>query len=135
LRRFEISQVSNILRGKIEDIDFVYFEQSLTATAGSMAFGGNAINKLGPYSQSVVALEIPESTHFEFDSESHKNVKIRRIGKWMYFLPIKPAGVWLFSSPREHIVLPVRKLEEFLAEISSIFKVGLRKVSDVTTTR
>ncbi|HLK06717.1 MAG TPA: hypothetical protein VKV30_02190 [Candidatus Angelobacter sp.] len=133
LRRFEIRQVSNILRGKIEDIDFVYFEQSLTATTGSVAFGGRSgSGKLGAYCQSIVALEIPESTHFEFDPESHKNLQVRRIGKWMYFLPIKPAGVWLFSSPREHIVLPVRKLEEFLAETSSIFKAGLEKAGRIT---
>jgi hypothetical protein len=123
LRRFEISQVSNILRGKIENIDFIYFEQSMSAVTGSIAFGGNASNKLGPYSQSIVALEIPESTHLEFAPESHKKVKVRRIGDWMYFLPSKPH------------VIPVRKLEKFLAEISSIFKAGLEKASDVTTTQ
>jgi|SRR5579864_539334 len=124
LRRFEISQVSNILRGKIEDIDFVYFEQSFTAATGSITFGARyGRNKLDSYSQSIVALEIPESTHFEFDPESHKKVKMRWIGNWMFFLPSKPD------------VIPVRKLEEFLAEISSILKVGLRKASDVTTTR
>src|SRR5579859_2772432 len=73
LRRFEISQVRNILHGKIEDIDFVYFEQSFTAAMGSITFGGRyGRNKLDSCSQSIVALEIPESTHFEFDPESHK---------------------------------------------------------------
>ena len=113
--------MSNILRGKFEGIAFVYFEQSLTAATGSIAFGRRvSSNKLGSDSQSVVALEIPESTHFEFDPESHKKVKVRRIGKWMYFLPSKPH------------VIPVRKLEKFLAEISSIFKAGLGKAGRIT---
>lgn len=121
LRRFEISRVSNILRGKIEDIDFVYFEQSLTAATGSIAFGGRySSNKLDSYSQSVVALKIPEFTHFKLDPESHKNVKIWRTGNWMYFL---------FS--KLHLI-PVRKLETFLAEISSILKAGLEKAGGIT---
>jgi len=121
LRRFEISQVSNILRGKIEGIDFVYFEQSFTAAMGSIAFSGRyGSHKLDPYSQSVVALEVPESTHFEFDPENHKNVKVRRIGNWVYFFPSQP------------YVIPVRELEKFLAEISSIFKAGLGKAGGIT---
>jgi len=116
LRQFEISQVSNVLRGKIEGIDFIYFEQWMTAATGSIAFSGrHGSNKLDPYSQSVVALEVPESAHFEFDPENHKDVKVRRIGNWVYFLPSEP------------YVIPVSELEKFLAEISSIFKAGLGK--------
>lgn len=115
LRRFEINKVENILRGTVTGTEFVYFEQYMVASSGSIAFSGRYGSfKLSPYVQSVMAVAIPAAAHFAWEPADHPDMKAKRNGDWVYFWP-----------PEMHIA--AKDVESFLAQVFGLVQAGLKK--------
>src|ERR1700743_1590587 len=68
-RSYEVIAVANIIQGKIEEVEFSYFEQSLSVA----------------YTCSAIAVNTSGSGDFEIQLNQEFNKK--QIGEWIYFWP------------------------------------------------
>jgi hypothetical protein len=110
-RRYQVDSVANIMPGTIEGIDFIYFEQSLSLAPG--VYIGST--KGDGYTRSVVAVNTSGYDDFEVKLATNQEINMKQMGDWIYF----------WQSERK--VIPVKKVERFLAEITDTVKVGLGK--------
>jgi hypothetical protein len=114
LRRFEIKKVKNILRGTVGGMEFAYFEQLMDAALGSIAIAGRHGHRLDSYVQSVMAVAIPASAHFEWVPADHPDMKIKQSGDWVYFWPGETQ-------------IAAKNVEPFLAQVFELVQARLKK--------
>jgi hypothetical protein len=101
------------MTGTIEGIAFTYFEQGMRITSQIRPGNGGR----GAYWHSIIAVQFPASEQFECDADDYWSLEVKKEGDWVYFL-------W----DKKHVI-PVRTLEKFFAEVVSLVKPNLAKVS------
>ncbi len=110
---YDAYSAAMVMTGTIEGIAFTYFEQGMRITSQIRPGNGGR----GIYWHSIIAVQFPASERFECDADDYWSLEVKREGNWVYFL-------W----DKKHVI-PVRTLEKFFAEVVSLLKPNLAKVS------
>ena len=109
---YDAYSAAMVMTGTIEGIAFTYFEQGMRITSQIRPGKGRRI-----YWHSIIAVQFPVSEQFESDADDYWSLEVKREGNWVYFL-------W----DKKHVI-PVRTLEKFFAEVVSLLKPNLARVS------
>jgi len=110
---YDAYSAAMVMTGTIEGIAFTYFEQGMRITSQIRPGNGGR----GIYWHSIIAVQFPASEQFECDADDYWSLEVKREGNWVYFL-------W----DKKHVI-PVRTLEKFFAEVVSLLKPNLAKIS------
>ena len=106
--KYKYVKATNIIQGSTQGLRFTYFEKSLIETGGDSA--GEAVE-----TRSIVAIDCSANDHFESGKVFDKDlVFYRENGKICFW--------WNDINSRGAI--PVKKLEQWLADIASTFRTG-----------
>lgn len=111
---YDAYSAAMVMTGMIEGIAFTYFEQEMRITS-QIRPGKNGGR--GIYCHSIIAVQFLASEQFECDADDYWSLEVKREGNWVYFL-------W----DKKHVI-PVRTLAKFFAEVVSLIKPNLAKVS------
>ncbi len=108
---YKAYDIGIVMRGNIEGMAFVYFEQEMILTSKIAPARASTF-----YWHSIVAVPYPASEHFDCDADDDWSLEVKREGDWIYFL-------W-----DKRNVIPIRKLKKFFAEVVSLVRPNLPRV-------
>ncbi len=110
-RQYRVAKVENIIQGELAGVEFFCFEQSLSVATGRTTGSAND----GSYTSSAIAMNLSGKNDFEIKLILNQELSMKKMGEWIYF--------W----PDDLKVVPVRRLEHFIRDVTDGVKTGSRK--------
>jgi hypothetical protein len=110
-KAYKLSSAANVIRGSLHGLGFTYFEKTLIVDSGF--FVGETAG-----TRSVVAVFGPATGSFESDTAFARHLIFYREKDSVYFL-------WN-SQGADPEAIPVKQLDQWLADITGAFKVGVQ---------
>jgi hypothetical protein len=112
-KKYKFSNAANIIQGSAQGLRFTYFEKTLIEDVG-----GSEEEPVA--TRSIIAIDSLSSEHFESGEAFDKDLTFYRENGGICF--------W-WRGTGSSSAIPVKKLEQWLADIASTFKTGVAKAA------
>ena len=114
-KEYKFSNAANIIQGSAQGLSFTYFEKTLIEDVGG--------SKEEPVAtRSIIAIDSLSSEHFESGEAFDKDLTFYRENGGICFW-------WRGTGSSSEKAIPVKKLEQWLADIASTFKTEVAKAA------
>jgi hypothetical protein len=114
-KEYKFSNAANIIQGSAHGLRFTYFEKTLIEDGGDF-------EKKPVATHSIIAIDSSASEHFESGEAVDKDLTFYRENGGICFW-------WRGTGSSSEKAIPVKRLEQWLADIASTFKTGVAKAA------